>query len=268
MIECYEFSYAKFENLNSVFDSQFTFRYTNGSDRVDFIHPSNNSLNKYFYPAAISREELSRNGAGDDCIINTEINLEPINILSKQQIATSIFVKIYNTSGVIIFTGKIKGVEFDLNKGIAKIECANLGGALSSKIPTRTFSSSCSFECFDENCRANRNNRVITARLEYHKNIVVGEYSFSSDAVASFEDGWFDGGIFKYGNQFNHIITHKNGTLELAFRINIQTGHGQDILIAPSCDKSIECCEHKFNNLANFGGFAWVPKKNCVTQGF
>lgn len=268
MIECYEFSYAKFVNLDSYFDSKFTFRYTNGSERIDFIHPSNNSLNKYFYPAAISREELSRNGAGDDCVINTDINLEPINLLCKQQIAAPIFVKIYNTAGVILFTGKIKGVDFDLNKGVAKIECINLNGALSSIIPTRTFSSSCSFECFDKNCGANQNGRVINSRTEYLKNPKFDEYSLSCDEIGKFDDNWFDGGILKYGAQFNHIITHKGNTINLAFKLNLDLSVAHSIYIAPSCDKSIECCEHKFNNLANFGGFAWVPKKNCITQGF
>lgn len=53
-------------------------------------------------------------------------------------------------------------------------------------------------------------------------------------------------------------------TLLLPFRTNIL---GSDIVLQRGCDKTIQTCLDKFNNVPNYGGFPHVPGVNPFNQG-
>jgi hypothetical protein len=53
-------------------------------------------------------------------------------------------------------------------------------------------------------------------------------------------------------------------TLLLPFRTNIL---GSDIVLQRGCDKTVQTCLDKFNNVPNYGGFPHVPAVNPFNQG-
>lgn len=89
-------------------------------------------------------------------------------------------------------------------------------------------------------------------------------------------DGWFRGGVLRFGAQLGFITGHVGMTLTLsrpmhevaealaAPELAPETGDPLPVVadIAPGCDLRASTCAAKFGNLANFGGFPEIPGRN------
>lgn len=89
-------------------------------------------------------------------------------------------------------------------------------------------------------------------------------------------DGWFRGGVLRFGAQLGFITGHVGTTLTLsrpmpelaaalaAPQVDPETGGPSPVVadIAPGCDLRASTCTAKFGNLANFGGFPEIPGRN------
>jgi uncharacterized phage protein (TIGR02218 family) len=89
-------------------------------------------------------------------------------------------------------------------------------------------------------------------------------------------DGWFRGGVLRFGTQLGFIIGHTGAALTLsrpmsdlaaalaAPEIDPVTGASPPLLadIAPGCDLRAATCATKFGNILNFGGFPEIPGRN------
>lgn len=94
--------------------------------------------------------------------------------------------------------------------------------------------------------------------------------------AAAQPDGWFRGGVLRFGAQLGFITGHVGTTLilsrpmpELAAALatpefDPETGDPLPLVadIAPGCDLRAATCAAKFGNLANFGGFPEIPGRN------
>lgn len=89
-------------------------------------------------------------------------------------------------------------------------------------------------------------------------------------------DGWFRGGVLRFGAQLGFITGHVGTTLVLSRpmpevaaalatpEVDPETGDPLPVVadIAPGCDLRAATCAAKFGNLANFGGFPEIPGRN------
>ena len=89
-------------------------------------------------------------------------------------------------------------------------------------------------------------------------------------------DGWFRGGVLRFGAQLGFITGHVGTTLILSRpmpevaaalatpEVDPETGDPLPVVvdIAPGCDLRATTCAAKFGNLANFGGFPEIPGRN------
>jgi len=89
-------------------------------------------------------------------------------------------------------------------------------------------------------------------------------------------DGWYRGGVLRFGVQLGFITGHAGAVLTLsrpmpdlaaaiaAPEIDPETGDPLPVLvdIAPGCDLRAATCAAKFGNLLNFGGFPEIPGQN------
>jgi uncharacterized phage protein (TIGR02218 family) len=89
-------------------------------------------------------------------------------------------------------------------------------------------------------------------------------------------DGWFRGGVLRFGVQLGFITGHVGTTLTIsrpmpevaealaAPELDPETGDPLPVVadIAPGCDLRAATCAAKFGNLANFGGFPEIPGRN------
>ncbi|WP_127110251.1 phage BR0599 family protein [Pararhodobacter zhoushanensis] len=94
-------------------------------------------------------------------------------------------------------------------------------------------------------------------------------------------DGWYRGGVLRFGAQLGFIIDHVGAQLILSRPIpeiaaavaapglDPVTGDPLPVLvdIAPGCDLRAATCAAKFGNLLNFGGFPEIPGRNPFGGG-
>jgi uncharacterized phage protein (TIGR02218 family) len=99
--------------------------------------------------------------------------------------------------------------------------------------------------------------------------------------AAGYPDGWFRGGVLRFGAHMGFITGHTGSTLtlsrpmpELAAALTIpetdpNTGDPLPVLVdfAPGCDLRAATCASKFDNLANFGGLPEIPSRNPLGGG-
>lgn len=83
------------------------------------------------------------------------------------------------------------------------------------------------------------------------------------------QEGWFDYGLFTWTSGLNkgyscEVKHFKDGQFEfqLPFFRKIQAGDTYSVYAG--CDKTIETCKAKFNNVVNFRGFPAVPMPSVV----
>ena len=99
--------------------------------------------------------------------------------------------------------------------------------------------------------------------------------------AADHPDGWYRGGVLRFGLQLGFVISHAGPVLTLSRpmpelvaalgtpAIDPETGDPLPLLvdIAPGCDLRAATCAQKFGNLLNFGGFPEIPGRNPFGGG-
>lgn len=221
---------------------------------------------KIFKAAPISRSEISREGGGDDCVLKLSLDLEPAPLFSAFNPSTNIYVKIYDEKQTPIFFGRVGSVEFDVKRGSASVKVTNLSGVIKSKIPTRTYSVSCSFDLFDEHCCCNKDAfkiSLIGSKITLEANNTI----IKSPDISTRPPQYFNGGYIEFASQRSYIIESAGDYLKLLFPVPNSIKESI-IHVYPGCDKTISTCQNKFNNVINYGGFPFVPMRNPITQGF
>lgn len=92
--------------------------------------------------------------------------------------------------------------------------------------------------------------------------------TYTVTAASGQADGYWLGGVLKHGDALAYITGHSGTAItiaaqlpELAAEVDGSPGTA-DVSIAPGCDLRRATCDARFANLANFGGFADIPRTN------
>jgi uncharacterized phage protein (TIGR02218 family) len=92
------------------------------------------------------------------------------------------------------------------------------------------------------------------------------------DGAAS-ADGWFNGGLLTWttGANAGRAIEVKSwtagtGRLELFIAVGYAIQIGDAFTVYPGCDKRLETCIGRFNNVINFRGEPYVPGIDAIMQ--
>ena len=94
-------------------------------------------------------------------------------------------------------------------------------------------------------------------------------------------EGWYRGGVLRFGPHLGFVIGHAGSILSLSRpmpelvaalatpELDPDTGDPLPVLvdIAPGCDLRAATCAQKFGNLLNFGGFPEIPGRNPFGGG-
>ncbi|WP_311337604.1 phage BR0599 family protein [Campylobacter ureolyticus] len=222
--------------------------------------------NHTYKSASIYISELSKDSLNDDAAIVCQASIYPINLFKFFNPSVNVYVRILKENGAQIFVGRVKDCEFNLSDGKATIRLATLGGLMKTKIPTRTYSRNCSFECFDKNCALNKDKFKLTllgSQCEIAKDFM----SIKSPLIKAKPLNYFSGGYVEFNRQRSYITKSEGDTIYLMFPLANLNG-ASVINCYAGCDKLLKTCKSKFNNGVNFGGFAFVPSKNPITDGY
>ena len=91
--------------------------------------------------------------------------------------------------------------------------------------------------------------------------------------LAGFEDRWFERGRFvvRSGQAEGLVAMIKNDRIvegvriiELWEELRMPIATGDRVMIETGCDKRIETCRLKFQNIANFQGFPHIPGEDWL----
>lgn len=100
-------------------------------------------------------------------------------------------------------------------------------------------------------------------------------HTFSASGLDGFQDGWFTSGKVVWTSGLNigavmEVKTHANNGSVVLFELwetmpfDIQIGDA--FSVTAGCDKSLSTCRDRFNNVANFRGFPYIPGNDAVTS--
>lgn len=137
------------------------------------------------------------------------------------------------------FTVEVRGLTYKFNKLIGEL-----------------YSPNCRTKFGDKRCKIDRN--------KYSKNGVVEEvtsyYSFY-DSRRGENIGYFDFGIVEFNELgFRYEIKDfVNKKLEFYLPFDKSIKAGDKYIITPGCDKTVNMCKNKYNNIINFRGEPHIP---------
>jgi len=77
---------------------------------------------------------------------------------------------------------------------------------------------------------------------------------------------YFDQGKFYYGDLMRSIRYHGDGYVLLLSPLPTVPVDGSDIYASPGCNRSSKTCYEKFNNLAHFFGFEFIPRADVLNS--
>jgi uncharacterized phage protein (TIGR02218 family) len=225
----------------------------------------------------ISRNKL--NGGGPDqrdesliITVETENEIAQLYINSVPGIFTEVEVsRVQRSDGpgyevVQIFAGRIAAVAFRDKGRTAEINVAPLVSAVSRAIPRFNYQGLCNHVLYDDLCQIDDTD--VAYRLSSAAVTAESGNTVTVSGVGAFGTNWFTGGFIEtLGGVDRRLITASSGdvlTLLLPFAV---TPVGSLAIVFAGCEHTIPVCKSKFNNVINYGGFAFVPTKNIFQTG-
>ena len=135
---------------------------------------------------------------------------------------------------------------------------------LSENFPRNTYQASCHHSLYCDGCNVNKN-----SYSEFLK--TVGANSTKTKIYCSLNQpsGYYTNGIIQFtsGNNITEkrgIKEHNGSELILSMPLLFTPAENDTFTISAGCNKSIDMCSSKFDNLANFGGTPFVPASDSV----
>lgn len=135
---------------------------------------------------------------------------------------------------------------------------------LTCDFPANCYQSSCHHTLYDTYCGLNQNNFR-------ENNISVAANSTKTKIYCTLTRpaGYYNGGIIEFINGQNSgfkraVKVHEDGVLTLALPLLFTPDTGDKFAIYAGCNKSIDMCKTKFNNIANFGGTPFIPEGDSI----
>lgn len=86
-------------------------------------------------------------------------------------------------------------------------------------------------------------------------------YEITIGAASSYTDGYFKGGFLESSDNVKRfIVNHVGNVITLMDYLDVPLS--SSVTIYAGCDRTIEICDSRFSNSANYGGFPYIPSKN------
>lgn len=158
----------------------------------------------------------------------------------------------------IIWLGRVTNVKF--LEYSAEIHCEPIYTSLQRTGLRRLYQLSCPHILYGPDCRANKSSFKQNAIVE-----TINGYNLLSSSFATKPDGYYAGGYVDWFHdtflERRFIIAHAGSSIKLnmAFQnMNIL----EQVTVYAGCNHTIDQCSSKFNNVINYGGQPFYPKKN------
>lgn len=155
----------------------------------------------------------------------------------------------------VVFLGQIRSVSFVGLSCVA--ECVGFEHFLRQPVPVFRYGPQCNWTVFDSRCgvsSAAYTNAVYLTGVSSNGLELTGKFGVR-------EDGFFSGGVLSWSGTSRMIVNHIGNSISLRYRIaGLQAGH--TVSVYAGCDRNVETCRDKFDNVINFGGDPFIPDDN------
>ena len=227
-----------------------------------------------YEPIAIQRGPISQ--GADERNKNLVINMPSSNSFASQyrnvvpaERATVSIIRLqleesptFNTQ-VLIYKGSVKSVRFPNNGAIAEVTCRSLEASAAQNIPRYTYMSSCNHLLYSPACGVNpasfdhigtgsnvSGNSIDVSGLNASGLVAQGGYATPTGT-----------------NDFRMVLSQSGDTINLLLPF-ASDPTGLNVQVFAGCDHKLTGnCANLFDNVLEFGGFAFVPNKNIFNSG-
>lgn len=170
-------------------------------------------------------------------------------------------------NGVVnLFTGIVAEVQAD--SGLVKLTVNSMLRLLNTAFPRNYFLPQCNHALFDAGCTLLASNFAVAGTVAGASNTLTYFGSGLTNAANWFALGyvvWLTGanaGLKSFVKSYDG-----SGNFTLAYPLEAIPAVGDTFTAYPGCDKLQATCTTKFNNLANFRGFPYVPTPETLELG-
>ena len=135
---------------------------------------------------------------------------------------------------------------------------------LSCNFPANCYQASCHHTLYGAGCDVNKANYSETQKTIGANSTKQKIYCTLTKPVGYYTNGtivFLDG---ENGGSKRGVKVHENGELTLSMPLLFTPQANEHFSVYAGCNKSIDMCKSKFNNLANFGGTPFVPSADSI----
>jgi len=117
------------------------------------------------------------------------------------------------------------------------------------------FELTCVHAIYGAGCKANKPAMRVDATVN-----VINNLAYTMIGLGGYPDGWFASGMMESNVDRRFIISHIGDVITLSRPLNVDLG--ATVALYPGCDKLLNTCINKFNNVDHYLGFPWMPDQN------
>lgn len=163
----------------------------------------------------------------------------------------------------IIFVGE--GDIVGISNRVLTLKVVDILSMNKAKVPPLVYSAYCNNTLFDSRCGLT----TLSYRLRTKFYYVSGNSQvLYSPLLKNYSADYFTYGYIEYGHHWRLITKHDNSNGYIYLHASFdESVDGKTMSAFAGCDKTPQTCQSKFNNLANFLGFPYIPLKNPVIWG-
>lgn len=162
---------------------------------------------------------------------------------------------------LLMWIGTVNGIN-QIDELTAKVRCSMVSASLRRSGLRYGYQKNCPHVLYASNtCKVNKADFLLSATVTAIDGLTISATEFGTKP-----DGWFSGGFLEYAlpsgmTERRMIVNHVGEDITI---IGLPAGMavGDTISSYPGCDRTVDTCVAKFNNLANFGGFPHSPGRN------
>lgn len=235
-------------------------RYTLGAERV-------NIDGHWWEPIGISDDGVKQKGDPVSDLLNVTVpsTLDIVKFYIQTPPSSPVFLTVrrYHVGdfqSVVAYVGEVSNV--NQNKpGQAVVSCSTISASLDRNGLRLAWSRTCPHSLYDKQCRVNPG--AYRVQIEVQE---LGPGTVKAPQLAGLQDGWFDGGYLEWesperGIERRGIEEHLGDTI-LMFGANDGITPGLIAYAHPGCNRIVDTCRLKFNNIENYGGIPSMPGKS------
>jgi uncharacterized phage protein (TIGR02218 family) len=226
-----------------------------------------------YTPVEISRERIIMGPEERQDALNVTMPAgNPLALLYRQaapgQVATLTIKRFHRPDGanpqtLTIFKGRVQSVAYENNGTTAKLAVVPVTSGRAHEMPRFTFQALCNHVLYDGQCQ------VLQSQFRHIGQVLsIDGAVMNVDGANTQPNGWFTGGFAQLagGTDWRLILAHTGNSVTLVMPFS-SNPTGTQIEIFAGCAHDINTCSAKFDNVPNYGGFAFVPLTNPFSSG-